>query len=63
MKLDDGSMVKYTSAYWLTPNGNCIDGIGLVPDYHVENEEKTDEQGNLTIIDNVLNKGIEILQK
>ena len=63
MKLDDGSMVKYTSAYWLTPNGNCIDGIGLAPDYHVENEEKTDEQGNLTIIDNVLNKGIEILQK
>ena len=31
--LSDGSMAKYTSAKWLRPNGSCIDGVGLIPDY------------------------------
>lgn len=61
MKLDDGSMVKYTSAYWLTPSGTCIDGIGISPDYYVVNEEITDESGNITIPDVQLNKAIEVL--
>lgn len=62
MKLDDGSMVKYTSAFWLTPNGTCIDGIGITPDYYVENEEIKDENGVVTDIkDSQLNKAIEIL--
>ena len=61
MKLDDGSMVKYTSAYWLTPSGTCIDGIGISPDYYVVNEEITDESGNITIPDGQLNKAIEVL--
>jgi len=26
---------KFTSAQWLTPSGNCIDGIGLIPDYNI----------------------------
>lgn len=26
---------KFTSAEWLTPEGICIDGIGLTPDYNV----------------------------
>ncbi len=34
--LSDGTIVKYTSAKWLTPNGDCIDGIGLTPDIPVE---------------------------
>lgn len=34
--LDDGTMIKYTSARWFTPNGDCIDGVGLVPDVEVE---------------------------
>lgn len=45
-QLSDGSMVKYTSAKWYTPNDICIDGIGLTPDYEInldiiygENEE------------------------
>ena len=63
MKLDDGSMVKYTSAYWLTPNGTCIDGIGINPDYYIVNEEVTDEDGNITIPDAQLNKAIEVLQE
>lgn len=37
--LSSGAMVKYTSAYWLSPNGNQIDGIGIKPDIVVENED------------------------
>ncbi len=63
MELDSGSMVKYTSAYWLTPNGNCIDKIGIVPDYPISNEKITDEDGNVTeIIDKQLEKAINILK-
>ena len=62
MQLDDGSMVKYTSAYWLTPNGTCIDEIGINPDYYVTNEEITDENGTITGINDLqLQKAIEIL--
>jgi len=35
VSLNNGSSVKYTSAKWLTPNGTCIDGIGINPDYNV----------------------------
>ena len=41
--LEDGSMVKYTSARWLTPSGNCIDEIGITPDYTVVNSIQTEE--------------------
>ncbi len=34
--LEDGSMIKYTSAKWYTPNGDCIDEKGIKPDYNVE---------------------------
>lgn len=34
--LTDGTTVKYTTAKWLTPNGDCIDEIGLTPDILVE---------------------------
>lgn len=62
MELDDGSMVKYTSAYWLTPNGNCIDEKGIVPDILISNEEVRNEEGNVTeIIDRQLEKAISIL--
>lgn len=62
MKLDDGSMVKYTSAYWLTPNGTCIDETGITPNYLVSNEEILDEEGRVTeIIDRQLEKAINLL--
>ncbi len=35
-KLNDGTMYKYTTAKWLTPNGDCVDEKGLVPDINVE---------------------------
>lgn len=38
-ELEDGSMYKYTSAKWLRPNGECIDGVGIKPDITVELNE------------------------
>ena len=38
--LKSGAMVKYTSAYWLSPNGNSINKIGITPDIKVEEVEK-----------------------
>lgn len=64
MKLNGGSMVKYTSAYWLTPNGTCIDEIGITPDYLVSNETITDENGTITeIIDKQLERAISVLNR
>ena len=63
MQLDDGSMIKYTSSYWLTPNGTCIDELGIAPDYYVTNTEQTDASGNTIIVDDQLNKAIEILNE
>ncbi len=43
--LSNGSMIKYTSAYWLTPKGNSINKIGLDPDILVSNSNtNTDDQ-------------------
>jgi carboxyl-terminal processing protease len=55
--LDDGSMVKYTSAKWLTPSGVCIDGIGITPDYSVSDDLTT------TDIDEELVKAIEVAKE
>ena len=55
--LSDGSMVKYTTAKWLRPNGECVDGEGIKPDYEVE-IEIVDET---TIVDTQLKKAIEVL--
>lgn len=35
-KLLDGSMIKYTTQKWLTPDGNSINQIGVVPTNYVE---------------------------
>lgn len=35
MDLEDGSLIKYTTAKWLRPNGECIDEIGIKPDYEI----------------------------
>lgn len=62
--LDDGSMVKYTTARWLTPNGICIDGEGIKPDYEIELQYNMDEKGNITgYVDTQLNQAIDILTK
>lgn len=56
LKQYNDSLVKYTSAKWLRPNGECIDGIGIVPDYEVD-IQYSDSQ----IYDKQLDKAIEIL--
>ena len=43
--LKSGAMVKYTTAYWLSPEGNSINEIGLKPDIEVaENLDTTDDE-------------------
>jgi len=37
--LQDGSALKITVSRYFTPNGVCIDGVGLTPDYEVEMDE------------------------
>lgn len=60
--MSDGSMAKYTSAKWFRPNGECIDGIGIMPDYEVEIEYVYDEEGNQTgAVDTQFNKALELL--
>ena len=46
-------MVKYTTAYWLTPKGNSINEIGLEADYIVEQNAETN-------IDEQLEKALEL---
>ncbi len=38
--MSDGGIIKYTSAYYLTPNGENINASGIVPDVKVENSFK-----------------------
>lgn len=52
------TMVKYTSAKWLRPNGECVDGVGIEPDY-IENITVK----NNIIYDNQLDKAISLLEK
>lgn len=35
-KLENGEILKYTTAYWLTPNGMKINNVGLIPDIEVK---------------------------
>lgn len=55
-KLSDGTMYKYTSAKWLTPNGVCIDGVGLEPDISVD-------VSNEDALDVILNRALEEIKK
>lgn len=55
--LTDGTMVKYTTARWLRPNGDCIDNIGIIPDYTVDLIKK--ENGEFE--DTQLQKALEVI--
>lgn len=60
--LTDGTMIKYTSALWYTPKGECIDEVGIKPDIEIELSEKyidnpVDEN------DDQLNEAIKLLTK
>ena len=41
--MSDGSGIQLTTAEFLTPKGNPIDGRGIIPDVKVDETPKTDE--------------------
>jgi len=57
--LQDKSSLKVTMAKWLTPNGDSIDGKGLLPDIEVKLTEKDWEEGK----DSQLDKALEIISQ
>lgn len=60
--LEDGTMIKYTTARWFMPNGECIDEIGLEPDIKVDLSE-TYTNNPVEENDNQLNEAIKILSE
>lgn len=50
-ELDFGGAVRYTAAYYLTPRGHAIDGVGIVPQVAVASGDPdgTDEQMALAV--------------
>ncbi len=58
--LEDGTMIKYTSARWYTANGDCIDEVGLVPDIEIPLSEEY-KNNPIEENDNQLNEAIRIL--
>ena len=60
--LEDGSMVKYTSAKWFTPSGVCVDEKGIEPDYDVKLDIVYDENNEIKKInDTQLEKAKQLL--
>ncbi len=46
--LSSGTSIKVTTARWLVPNGECIDGVGLTPDIEVELDTENRNPEDLT---------------
>lgn len=61
-KLLDGSMIKYTTQKWLTPNGNYINEKGVEPTNEVELSEEY-YQNPTEENDNQLNEALNLLKK
>ena len=57
VKSFENKLIKYTSAKWLRPNGDCVDGVGIEPDYKVDIEYK-----NGTVYDKQYDKALELLR-
>jgi carboxyl-terminal processing protease len=57
--LSDGSMIKITEKYFLTPNGTIIDKEGIKPDVKIEINEKDIEKG----VDPQLDEAIKIIKE
>lgn len=58
--LEDGTMIKYTSARWHMPNGECIDEVGIMPDVEIKYSEKYIEK-QTEENDDMLNEALKIL--
>ena len=63
-QLSDGSGIKFTTAYYYTPNGTCIHGIGIEPDIEVSLPEDAYDDGILDEDeDTQLSAAIEVLEE
>ncbi len=65
--LSDGAMIKFTIAYYLTPQGNNIHKMGIMPDVQVKNSSKPVDMSkydffNLNKVYKVGDKGEEVRQ-
>ena len=58
--LSDGSVLKLTTAEYYTPNKNKINNVGITPDYEVELDETSSEDG--TVVDTQLERAREVLE-
>lgn len=56
-ELENGATVKYTTAKWLSPKGESIDGVGITPDVNIIYSSVMDNG-----IDNQLEKALELLK-
>lgn len=61
-KLLDGSMIKYTTQKWLTPNGNSVNEVGITPDIVVGLGDEYYNNPSMDT-DNQLQEAINILIK
>lgn len=61
-KLSDGSMIKYTIENWLTPNGNWINDVGVVPTHEIELSDKYYDDAILEN-DNQFQKALDLVSK
>ena len=57
VKSYNNKIIKYTSAKWLRPNGECIDEVGIEPDIKVSVEYK-----NGVVYDKQYDKALELLR-
>lgn len=64
MQLKDGSAFKITTMKYFTPNGVCIQGIGIDPDVEIEYEFTGPEDAEYSVeYDNQIQKALEVLQQ
>ncbi len=61
-ELKSGATIKYTTQRWLTPNGTCIDEVGVEPDAEVEMADAYYDNP-MDDTDNQLQQALELLQE
>jgi carboxyl-terminal processing protease len=54
VELSDGSSLHITTARWLTPRGEALDGIGLVPDHPVQESDASGPDPYLVLAQELL---------
>ncbi|WP_294783038.1 S41 family peptidase [uncultured Eubacterium sp.] len=64
LSLKDGSAFKLTTSRYFTPNGTCIQGIGITPDVELDYEFTGPEDAAYSVeYDNQIQKALEILKQ